>query len=99
MFFFSYFVCSLVSETSGCFTARQPQGSTSSSLSSSSVGVDRSKSNVFRAGDYNNSSLTPKDHFVSVQMKDYVAGPSSLSPAGVSTTTRKGYSHVIPDKT
>ena len=54
---------------------------------------------MFRAGDYNSSSHTPNDHFVSIHMKDYAGGPSSLRPAGISTTTRKGYSHVIPDKT
>ena len=58
--------------------------------------MDRSKSNVFRTGDYNASSLTPKDHYVSVQKKDFVVNPGSLTPAGISTATGKGYSHVIP---
>lgn len=89
---------SLVSETSQCFTARGRRGYQLASQSSSSNDVDRSKSNVFRAGDYNASSLTPKDHYVSVQKKDYVVDPDSLPPAGVTTATSKGYSHVIPKR-
>ena len=88
--------CSLVSETSRCFTARGPCGHQPAGQSSSSIDVDRSKSNVFRAGDYNASSLTPKDHYVSIQKKDFVVNPDSLPPAGISTATGKGYSHVIP---
>lgn len=87
----------MVSETSHCFTARGPHDhQPANSQSSSNTDMGRSKSNVFRAGDYNASSLTPKDHYVSVQKKDYVVNPDSLPPAGVSTATRKGYSHVIP---
>ncbi len=60
---------------------------------SSSTGVNKSRSNVFRAEDIVSDSGMEKERFVSVQKKDYT---STLPAAGVSTTTSVGYSHVLP---
>ena len=90
----SLFPNSLVSETSGCYTARQPVDPVASGPTESTVVTERSRSNVFRPGDYNAPSVTAREQFLSVQQKDF--GPRKLLPAGVSTATRKGYSHVFP---
>jgi len=90
----------LESETSHCFTAREKSSDTSllPAPSSGPGGLDRSRSNVFRAGDYNTSSSLPRDHFLSVQQQDYNPPSRVQAVAGVSTATRKGYSHVFPRK-
>jgi len=89
---------SLESETSHCFTAREKSSDTSllPAPPSGPGGLDRSRSNVFRAGDYNTSSSLPRDHFLSVQQQDYNPPSRVQAVAGVSTATRKGYSHVFP---
>lgn len=55
--------------------------------------MDRSKSSLFRAEDHVEEELGGvKDRFLSVQRKDFTHCP----PAGVSTATSVGYSHVLP---
>lgn len=86
---------SMVSETGYSFTARSrgPHSGRPGSQSSIDIDVDRSKSNVFRAGDYNASHFTPEDHFVSVQMKDYVVSPVALPSTRVSTAKQYQSAH------
>lgn len=93
----------LESETSGCFTDKQPSTSHNSITTSSvpplqvsaGVGASRSTSNVFRSGDYNLSLHTPRGHFLTVQKQDY-QHKNTVPPAGVATATKKAYSHVLP---
>lgn len=58
----------------------------------SSTEMSHSKSNVFREGDYNVTSPDPKEQFLSTQQKDF----GQPKAAGISTVTRRPYSHVIP---
>ena len=96
----------LVSETSGCFTDKQPSTSPTSTATSTAtsntrrqasagVGVSRSTSNVFRSGDYNLPSCMPREHFLTIQKQDY-QHRDTVPPAGVTTATKKAYSHVLP---
>ena len=99
--------CRLVSETSGCFTDKQkvshgkPATSTSAGApplppaAAAAVDVSRSTSNVFRSGDYDLPSHASRGHFLTVQQQDY-RYRDRAPPAGVSTTTKKAYSHVLP---
>ena len=88
-----------MTETSSCFTDKQPTSSPTSNLDSpqagSGVGVSRSTSNVFRLGDYNLPSHTSRGHFLTVQKQDYQK-QETVPPAGVVTATKKAYSHVLP---
>lgn len=43
------------------------------------TGKNRSKSSVFREGDYNMTSLNTDGHFLSTQMKDYVQSEVTAS--------------------
>lgn len=83
---------------SHCFTARDKSSEASLLAPSSGAigGVDRSQSNVFRAGDYNAPSSSSGDHFLTIQQQDYSTPSKVQATAGVSTVTKKGYSHIFP---
>ncbi len=58
----------------------------------SSIGLNKSRSNLFRAEDIVRDNAEERERFVSVQKKDY----ANTQPAGLSSTTSVGYSHVLP---
>lgn len=92
-----FIVNRLVTETSGCFTDKQPHSTPMNLASATGVceggmDVSRSTSNVFRSGDYNFPSYMSRGNFITTQKQDYQAA----LPAGVTTSTKKAYSHVLP---
>ena len=78
----------LESETITSFSARPPPVT----KATPAVTTDKGKSSVFRAEDIVSSNGEERERFLSVQKKDF----TTASPAGVSTTTSVGYSHVLP---
>lgn len=88
-----------MTETSGCFTDKRsgslPPHTSNTNSPSGGVDVSRSMSSVFRSGDYNLPSHTSHGHFITTQKQDYQQ-KETLPPAGVSTATKKAYSHVLP---
>ena len=90
----------LETETSDRFTDKQSvslrkdTSYANSPLASGSVDVSRSTSNVFRSGDYNLPLHASHEHFITTQRQDYQQ-QKTLPPAGVSTATKKAYSHVL----
>ena len=81
---------SLETETTCCYTGRAPPEALY--LHTEPTKVDRSKSSLFKTEDDVEEQGGVNDRFLSVQRKDFTRCP----PAGVSTATSVGYSHVLP---
>lgn len=83
---------SLTSETSRSFGKDRD---TSFTVPTSQASKGCSKSSVFREGDYNMTTRNTEGCFTTTQKRDF-AEPQGPLAAGVSTVTRKPYSHVLP---
>ena len=84
-----FILCSLTSETSLSFGK---DGDMSFTIPVSHPSKGRSKSNIFREGDYNMMTQNTEGCFTTTQKRDF-AEPQA---AGVSTVTHRPYSHVLP---